>query len=154
MQAYGKDSLLVEEAAFSATAGNSEELYAVKNADSAPDVSDVANLSQAPASDVVSKKLVANLVQCPTLGAPSRETQANPLLDNYEGMTIVGGPGPAAVSLISDDNFSAAQFTRVLNLLVSSPSTVRHPGFDVRITRHFRVSAAQEKTCAGRAGVN
>ena len=121
VRAYGRDSLLVEEAAFSATAGNSEELYAVKNADSAPDVSDVANLSQAPASDVVSKKLVANLVQCPTLGAPSRETQANPLLDNYEGMTIVGGPGLAAVSLISDDNFSATQFTRVLNLLVKLP---------------------------------
>ena len=121
VQAYGKDSLLVEEAAFSTTAGNSEELYAVKNADSAPDVSNVANLSQAPAGDVVSKKLVANLVQCPTLGAPSRETQANPLLDNYEGMTIVGGPGLAAVSLISDDNFSATQFTRVLNLLVKLP---------------------------------
>jgi hypothetical protein len=121
VQAYGRDSLLVEEAAFSTTAGNSEELYAVRSADSAPDVSNVANLSQAPASDVVSKKLVANLVQCPTLGAPSRETQANPLLDNYEGMTIVGGPGLAAVSLISDDNFSATQFTRVLNLLVKLP---------------------------------
>jgi hypothetical protein len=121
VQAYGRDSLLVEEAAFSTTAGNSEELYAVKNAGSAPDVSNVANLSQAPASDVAGKKLVANLVQCPTLGAPSRETQANPLLDNYEGMTIVGGPGLAAVSLISDDNFSATQFTRVLNLLVKLP---------------------------------
>jgi hypothetical protein len=121
VQAYGKDSLLVEEAAFSTTAGNSEELYAVRNAGSAPDVSNVANLSQAPASDVVGKKLVASLVQCPTLGAPSRETQANPLLDNYEGMTVVGGPGLAAVSLISDDNFSATQFTRVLNLLLKLP---------------------------------
>ena len=110
----------MEEAAFSATAGNSEELYAVTGVARAKDVSNVANLSSAPA-DAVSKKLVANLVQCPTLGAPSRETQANPLLDNYEGMTIVGGPGLAAVSLISDDNFSATQFTRVLNLLVKLP---------------------------------
>jgi hypothetical protein len=78
-------------------------------------------LSVAPAKDVVSKKLVANLVACPTLGAPSRETQANPLLDNYEGMTITSGPGLAGVSLISDDNFSATQFTRVLNLLVKLP---------------------------------
>jgi hypothetical protein len=31
----------------------------------------VANLSQAPPRDVVSKKLVANPVACPTLGAPS-----------------------------------------------------------------------------------
>jgi hypothetical protein len=58
---------------------------------------------------VVRKQLVADLVKCPTLGAPSRETQANPLLDNYEGMAVHGGPGLAAVSLISDDNFSATQ---------------------------------------------
>jgi hypothetical protein len=121
VQAYGRDSLLVEEAAFSTTAGNSEELYAITSVKAARDVSNVANLSLAPARDVVSKKLVANLVACPTLGAPSRETQANPLLDNYEGMTIIGGPGLAAVSLISDDNFSATQFTRVLNLLVKLP---------------------------------
>jgi uncharacterized protein len=120
--AYGRDSLLVEEAAFSTTAGNSEELYAVTGLDAAPDVSGVPNLSLAPARDVVRKKLVANLVDCPTLGAPSRETQANPLLDNYEGMAITaGGPGLAGVSLISDDNFSATQFTRVLNLIVKLP---------------------------------
>src|SRR5215813_12466591 len=61
VQAYGQHSLLVEEAAFSTTAGNSVELYAVKNIDKAPDVSNVANLSAAPARDVVSKQLVANL---------------------------------------------------------------------------------------------
>ena len=122
VQAYGKDSLLVEEAAFSATAGNSVELYAVKDAGRAPDVSNVANLSLAPARDVVRKQLVASLVDCPTLGAPSRETQANPLLDNYEGMDITsGGPGLATVSMISDDNFSATQFTRVLNLIARLP---------------------------------
>ena len=122
VQAYGKDSLLVEEAAFSATAGNSVELYAVKDTGKAPDVSDVANLSLAPARDVVRKQLVANLVDCPTLGAPSRETQTNPLLDNYEGMDITsGGPGLATVSMISDDNFSATQFTRVLNLIAKLP---------------------------------
>ena len=121
VQAYGRDSLLVEEAAFTATAGNSEELYAVRNVDSAPDVSGVTNLSDAPARDVVTKQLVTNLVDCPTLDAPSRETQTNPLLDNYEGMTIIGGPGLAEVSLISDDNFSPTQFTRVLNLAVKLP---------------------------------
>ncbi|HEY1673793.1 MAG TPA: esterase-like activity of phytase family protein [Streptosporangiaceae bacterium] len=121
VQAYGRDSLLVEEAAFTSTAGNSEELYAVKDTASAPDVSNVTNLSTAPARDVVKKQLVTNLVGCPTLGAPARETQTNPLLDNYEGMTIIGGPGLAEVSLISDDNFSATQFTRVLNLAVKLP---------------------------------
>jgi hypothetical protein len=120
--AYGNGNLLVEEAAFSATGGNSVDLYAVTGVDRAPDVSGVANLSTAPAKDVVSKHLVANLVDCPSLGAPSKETQANPLLDNYEGMAITfGGRGLAGVSLISDDNFSATQFTRVLNLLIVLP---------------------------------
>jgi hypothetical protein len=119
---YGRDSLLVEEAAFSAAAGNSVELYAVTDLNSGRDVSDVVNLSLAPARDVVAKTLVANLVDCPTLGAPSRETQANPLLDNYEGMAITfGGPGLAGVAMISDDNFSPTQFTRVLNLVVKLP---------------------------------
>jgi uncharacterized protein len=104
--AYGRDSL-VEEAAFSAATGNSVELYAVKGIDSAPDVSGVANLSLAAAHHILGKKLVANLVDCPTLGAPSRETQTDPLLDNYEGMAItLGGPGLAGVSMISDGNFS------------------------------------------------
>jgi hypothetical protein len=32
-----------------------------------------------------------------------------------------GGPGLAGVTLMSDDNFSATQFTRVLNLAVRLP---------------------------------
>ena len=36
-------------------------------------------------------------------------------------MTSIGGPGLAGVWMISDDNFSATQFTRVLNLLVTLP---------------------------------
>ncbi len=120
--AYGRSSLLVEEAAFSTTVGNSVQLYAVRNTDNAVDVSAVANLGVAPAADIATKRLVSDLVQCPTLDAPSRETQTNPLLDNYEGMAIVaGGPGVAAVSLISDDNFNPTQFTRILNLVVLLP---------------------------------
>ena len=41
------------------------------------------------------KQLVADLVKCPTLGATSKETQTNPLLDNFEGMAITGrAPAP------------------------------------------------------------
>jgi hypothetical protein len=120
--AYGNGSLVVEEAAFSATAGNSVVLYAVTGVDRAADVSAVGNLSTAPAHDVVSKKLVANLVDCPSLGAPAKETQTNPLLDNFEGMAITGRAlGLTGISLISDDNFSAAQTTRVLNLVARLP---------------------------------
>jgi hypothetical protein len=127
--AYGENSLLVEEASFSVTTGNAVSLYAVTGLNHAPDVSAVPNLSLAPARDVVRKRLVADLVRCPTLGASAKETQANPLLDNYEGMAITwahrlgGRKGAllAGVSLISDDNFSATQTTRILNLAARLP---------------------------------
>ena len=66
---------------------------------------------------------MANLVDCPTLGAPAKETQTNPLLDNFEGMAIAFGlgRGPTGISLISDDNFSLTQTTRVLNLAALLP---------------------------------
>ena len=121
--AYDDDSLVVEEAAFSTTVGNSVELYAVKGLNRAPDVSAVGDLSTARASLAVRKSLVANLVQCPTLGASAKETQANPLLDNVEGMAVtpVGRAHISTVSLISDDNFSPTQTTRVLNLVAKLP---------------------------------
>jgi hypothetical protein len=120
--AYGRDSLLVMEAAFDTTDGNSVDLYAVRGLDRAPDVSGVTDLATAPAKDVLRKSLIADLVKCPTLGAPSREPQANPLLDNYEGMAVVPGRrGAYTIELISDDNFSATQFTRVLTLTARLP---------------------------------
>lgn len=120
--AYGNGSLVVEEAAFSATAGNSVELFAVTGLGHAPDVSGVTDLALAPARDVVTKKLVANLVDCPSLGATAKETQTNPLLDNFEGMAVTGHAlGLTGISLISDDNFSTAQTTRVLNLVARLP---------------------------------
>jgi hypothetical protein len=121
---YGENSFLVEEASFSTTTGNAVDLYAVTGLNQARDVSRVSNLSTAPARDVVKKKLVADLVKCPTLGAVAKETQANPLLDNFEGMAITtprSWRGVAGVSLISDDNFSATQTTRILNLAVKLP---------------------------------
>jgi uncharacterized protein len=121
--AYNDNSFLVEEASFTPATGNLVDLYAVTDLRRASDVSAVSNLSQAPASDVMSKRLVADVTDCPTLGATSPQTQTNPLMDNYEGMAVTpdGGHGLAAVSMISDDNFSAGQVTRVLNLAVRLP---------------------------------
>jgi hypothetical protein len=121
--AYGENSFVVEEASFSATTGNAVKLFAVTGLNRAADVSDVTSLSQAPARDVLGKKLVADLVGCPSLGATAKETQTNPLLDNFEGMAITAhGPfGVDGISLISDDNFSATQTTRVLNLVAKLP---------------------------------
>ncbi|WIB68932.1 esterase-like activity of phytase family protein [Curtobacterium sp. MCBD17_035] len=117
------DRMLVEEAAFSATAGNSADLYSVSGLSRASDVSGVRNLSAAPASRILRKTLVADLVKGPTLGATALETQTNPLLDNYEGMAITGraAGGRVGVALISDDNFGALQRTRILDLAVRLP---------------------------------
>jgi hypothetical protein len=114
--AYGRDSLLVMEASFSTGTGNAVKLYSVPATRRAVDVSELADLATAPSRSILHKKLVADLVKCPTLGAPSRETQANPLLDNYEGMAVAPTIHGDVIDIVSDDNFSATQFTRVLTL--------------------------------------
>jgi uncharacterized protein len=122
--AVSNDSVVVEEASFEPTTGNAVSLFAVTGLGRAPDVTRYANLSDAPTRDVLKKTLVANLVTCPSLGAPAKETQTNPLLDNFEGMAVTTPTifGLTGISLISDDNFSATQTTRVLNLAVHLPS--------------------------------
>ena len=68
--------------------------------------------------------LVSDVTDCPALGAAAPEYQTNPLMDDYEGMAVTPrGPrrDRAAVSMISDDNLSPDQVTRVLNLAVRLP---------------------------------
>lgn len=122
VQAYDNGKIVVMEAAYSAAAGNTVQLYAVTGLGHAPNVTRVGNLSAQP-DDVLSKTLVTNITDCPSLGAPAKETQTNPLLDNYEGMTIrrLADTDLYAVSLISDDNFSPTQTTRLLNLAAVLP---------------------------------
>jgi hypothetical protein len=92
----------------------------------------------------MTKRLVADVTACPSLGATAKETQANPLMDNFEGMAVVPlrarhdharhharrhgrrcehgrSSELARVLLISDDNFSATQTTRVLDLAARLP---------------------------------
>jgi hypothetical protein len=116
--AYGHDSLLVMEAAFDPVTGNTIDLYAVSGLHRAADVTGIAGLATAPGL-ALPKRLVAHLVDCPTLGAPAREPQANPLLDNYEGMAVTPGRHADTITLISDDNFNATQYTRLLTLTAS-----------------------------------
>ncbi len=136
VQAYGRDGLLVLEAAFDPAVGNTIELYAV-HTHGARDVTRTPDLSSAPAHAVLQKTLVADVTACPDLGATSKETQTNPLMDNFEGMTVLpvgrgaqrhhgggdhhGSGELARVVLISDDNFSATQTTRVLDLAALLP---------------------------------
>jgi hypothetical protein len=116
--------LLVLEVQFIPGTGNvAVKIYAVAGLDSAPDVSGVTNLSAAPAADIVPKKLLADLVTGPTVGASAPQPQINPLMDNYEGMSIAtkGRSKMATLTLISDDNFNAAQVTRILTLAAVLP---------------------------------
>ena len=94
--AYSDNAFVVEEAAFSPATGNSVELYAVHGLDPRGRRQRRREPVDASRSWPVRKTLVADLVRCPTLGAPAKETQANPLLDNYEGMAITSSdPRPA-----------------------------------------------------------
>lgn len=89
--AYGSDGLLVLEAAFDPAIGNTIRLVAVPKARQAPDVSRVADLGDRSAK-VAKSTLVSDVTKCPDLGATAKETQANPLMDNYEAMSISTGP--------------------------------------------------------------
>jgi hypothetical protein len=134
---YGRNGLLVLEAAFDPAIGNTIRLVAVPNARQAADVSKVADLGDKPAK-VAHSTLVADVTKCPDLGATSKETQANPLMDNYEAMAVSTSTRrdrhrhrsharcgdrhiDARVLLLSDDNFGDGQTTRLLRLSVKLP---------------------------------
>lgn len=120
VQEYAPGKLLVMEASWSADVGNMITLYAI-DISRAADVTGVSDLADRP-DLVVAKRLVADVTSCPDLGATAKETQINPLMDNYEGMTTRPlGAGAYAVTLISDDNNSDVQTTRVLNLVALLP---------------------------------
>ncbi|UUU33753.1 esterase-like activity of phytase family protein [Streptomyces sp. CA-210063] len=112
--------LLVLERGFTAGVGNTVRLY-VADTRRATDTSGVDVLTGQDGSGVrlVRKTLLADLVNCPTLGATAKQPQPNPLLDNIEGMTITGQRhGRLNVLLVSDDNQNAVQTTRFYSLRV------------------------------------
>ena len=112
--ALSEDELLVLERGFRSGVGNTVRIYRV-SLDGARDVSDEPGLA-APGLEPLEKELLVDLASCPSSGATTPGTQPNPLLDNYESLTL--GPrlpgGGQALLLQSDDNFSAGQVTRVI----------------------------------------
>ncbi|MFD7667071.1 esterase-like activity of phytase family protein [Streptomyces sp. NPDC059788] len=111
--------LLVLERGFTAGVGNTVRLY-LADPRRASDVSGVAKLPGGKGVRAARKKLLADLGACPSLGAPNHQPQANPLLDNIEGMTITGtaSGGRLRLLLVSDDNESPKQITRLYALTV------------------------------------
>ena len=66
---------------------------------------------------------LADIADCPSLGATAKQPQPNPLLDNIEGMAITGREpgGRLKVLLVSDDNQNQVQTTRFYSLRVRLP---------------------------------
>ncbi|MEU4151216.1 esterase-like activity of phytase family protein [Streptomyces sp. NPDC026659] len=111
--------LLVLERGFTAGVGNTVRLQ-LADPRHATDTSRVEHLTGQPGVRLLRKTPLADIADCPTLGATARQPQPNPLLDNIEGMTVTGrdGTGRLKVLLVSDDNQNPAQTTRLYYLRV------------------------------------
>ncbi|MFG3360801.1 esterase-like activity of phytase family protein [Streptomyces griseofuscus] len=119
VQATPDGRLLVLERGFTAGVGNTVRLY-LADPRHATDTSGIENLTGQNDVRVMKKTLLADIADCPSLGATAKETQPNPLLDNIEGMAVTGRDrtGRLKVVLVSDDNQNPAQITRFYYLRV------------------------------------
>ncbi|WP_210591297.1 esterase-like activity of phytase family protein [Streptomyces sp. GESEQ-35] len=110
--------ILVLERGFTAGVGNTVRLY-LADPRRATDTSGIDTLTGQNGVRLVKKTLLADIVNCPSLGATAKQPQPNPLLDNIEGMTVTGwSKGRLKVLLVSDDNQNAVQTTRFYDLRV------------------------------------
>jgi hypothetical protein len=118
VQALPDGRLLVLERGFTSGVGNTVRLY-LADPRHATDTSGIDTLTGQPGVRLIKKTLLADIADCPTLGATAKQPQPNPLLDNIEGMVITGREkGRYKVLLVSDDNQNAVQTTRFYYLRV------------------------------------
>lgn len=112
--ALAPDGLLVLERGFVEGEGNTVRVF-LASLDGAEDISGERGLA---GHRPVEKDLLFDLADCPPSGAKSPGDQRNPLLDNFEAMTLGGTlpGGEQTLLLASDDNFSEGQVTRVVAL--------------------------------------
>ncbi|MET7354861.1 esterase-like activity of phytase family protein [Streptomyces mirabilis] len=124
-QATPDGRLLVLERGFTAGVGNTVRLY-LADLRHATDTRRVDILTGQDGVRLARKTLLADLVNCPSLGAQAKQPQPNPLLDNIEGLTITGRTpeGRLQLLLVSDDNQNAVQTTRLYSLSARLPHTV------------------------------
>ena len=123
LRATGDGRLFVLERGYVPGIGNTIRLY-LADPSGASDVSGVQDLTQRPPVQLIHKTLLADLGHCPTFGATAREHQVNPLLDNIEGLAITGRApdGALRLLLVSDDNQSTNQITRLYTLTTHLPA--------------------------------
>ena len=134
--ALSETDLLVLERGFVAGQGNTIRIFHV-SLRAAPEVSGAAALAAldgaAHGAALEAKTLLVDVAQCPSSGATNPpDDPANPLLENFEAMTL--GPrlpdGWRSLILLSDDNLSAGQTTRVLALAVRESMLVGQDAVD------------------------
>lgn len=118
----GDGRLLVLERGFTDGVGNTVRLY-LADPRHASDTSGTTDLTAASGARLVHKTLLADIADCPSLGATAKQPQPNPLLDNIEGMTVTGRApgGRLRLLLVSDDNQNPAQTTRLYTLTARLP---------------------------------
>jgi hypothetical protein len=119
LAALSSDDVLVLERGWTRGAGNTARIYRVSLAD--PKASCIAADELSADAPVLAKSLVVDLSRLDVTGLPAaRQTQAAPILDNFEGLAI--GPfladGRRSLVLVSDDNGRTDQFARIVVLAV------------------------------------
>lgn len=119
--------LLVLERGFTSGVGNTIRLY-LADLRHATNTTAIETLTGQGDVRLARKTLLADLVNCPTLGATAKQPQPNPLLDNIEGLAVTGSHhGRLNLLLVSDDNENPAQTTRLYKLTTRLPNTVNIP---------------------------
>lgn len=117
LAALDDDTLLVLERGWQRGYGNTVRIFRT-SLKGATDVSSVASLGSA--TPRLSKELVVDLGTLPSTGFVHPGKQPNPILDNYEALSV--GPslpdGRRLLFLISDDNMNDSQVARVLVLAI------------------------------------
>ena len=116
VSALSGSELLVLERGYVPGEGNTIRIFRV-SLKGAADVSGEDSLATS-GTEPLKKELLVDLASCPSGGAESPGVQQNPLLDNFEGITL--GPrlsgGRRELLLVSDDNFNTNQVTRLISL--------------------------------------
>ncbi|MGP3992074.1 esterase-like activity of phytase family protein [Streptomyces sp. 3N207] len=102
---------LLLERGFEPSIGNTIRLY-------------LADPRKADVAAPMDKKLLADLGNCPSLGAHLPQPSSHPLLDNIEGMTVIGRTSDRRLRLllVSDDNESSKQVTRLYEFTARVPA--------------------------------
>ncbi|MFE2184164.1 esterase-like activity of phytase family protein [Streptomyces sp. NPDC059455] len=123
--ATGDGRYLLLERSFAANLGWTAKLY-LTDPRRATDTSDIQALANdQPGVRFAKRTLLADLSgTCPSLGAVSHiPGQANPLIGNIEGMTIVGREhgGRLRLLMTTDDGESASEITRLYDVTVRLP---------------------------------